>query len=81
VMPAAVGRRTPHLVVGERDCAELTVLSLPGRHRVHVHALGGGARVRALVADPHGTAIIVIDSWLRAELVVPWPLPGMPGAD
>lgn len=89
VLPPAPGKRTPHLVVGERDGSGLSVLALPGRVRVPLPGGGGagsgllpsGLRVRALAADPSGTALLAVDALMRVVVALPWPLPGMPPAE
>ena len=68
-----------HLVVGCHLSPELLVLSLPELRLVHRHVIAGAA-VCGLAGDPLGGALVVCDAASGAALVLPWPLPGMPGA-
>jgi hypothetical protein len=77
VMPNHCGQPASFLVVGTCGEPTLRVLSLPGRHLVHTHALGG-MQVACLAADPSGTALAVYDVASRSVHVLQWPLPGMP---
>ena len=79
VVPASRFHDVSYLVVTSYTASQLDVWSLPDHRFVHTYTLDedNDFLMRALVADPSGTALAIIDQISLSIHVLPWPLPGM----
>jgi hypothetical protein len=83
IVPRSSIDHTPYLIAASYNSKSeaknpMFVLSLPDLNLIHKHVLTD-VFVTGIAADPQGSALVVCDSKSDTVLVLPWPLPGMPG--